>query len=62
MCSNFSQPVGKRVDIFALDERGALFTQTLPFHNHHVLVDHLARFFRSVALSFQRQRWSQLDG
>ncbi|MGQ0657868.1 MAG: class I adenylate cyclase [Chromatiales bacterium] len=48
----FLRPVGTQVDILVIDERGALFMQTLPFHNHHVLVDHLARFFRSMAQRF----------
>ena len=44
----FIRPLGKDAELFVLDERGSLFTQTLLFHNQHVLLDHLARFFRST--------------
>lgn len=40
---------GKDVELHVLDERGTLFTHTMPFYNAHVLLDHLARFYRSTS-------------
>jgi adenylate cyclase class 1 len=40
---------GRDVVIHVLDERGILFTQAMPFHNQHVLLDHLARFYHNTA-------------
>jgi len=45
----FYRVLGREVELFVIDERGSLFTQTLTFHNQHVLLDQLARFFRSTS-------------
>jgi adenylate cyclase, class 1 len=45
----FMNMQSREVAIYVLDERGVLFTQTMAFHNQHVLLDHLARFYHNTA-------------
>lgn len=49
MVQFFYYPNGKRVEIYVLDERGALFTQQTDYHDSTTLLSQYTRFFDAVA-------------
>ena len=50
---SFFLPQGRKIEVYVVDERGSLFMQTMDPHNHHVLMDHLYRFFHGMLSRMQ---------